>query len=228
MVKRNRRQTLAELTSEFNTASGSSLSSRTVKRRIFAEGYKHKAVSKKITIGARNQTKRRSFCREKLHWTVDNNWSHIIFSEETKIVVETNRKVYVWRNDEEQLRPECLGVQPDSEHPARASTMFWDCICYHGVGTLTPVTGNKNADKYISILDYNVWPVVARHFVNKPWIFQEDNSPCHVSIRANAWKKDNGIVTLPWPAQSPYINIIENVWKILKCRDQKRVNEIKK
>jgi len=168
MVKHNWRPTLAELTLEFNTASGSSLSSRTVKRRLFAEGYKRKAMSKKITIGARNQAKRRSFCREKLHWTVDNNWSHIIFSDETKIVVGTNRKVYVWRNNEERLRPECLGVQPHSEHPARASTMFWGCICYHGVGTLTPVTGNINTDKYISMLDDNVWPVVARHFVNKP------------------------------------------------------------
>jgi len=142
-------------------------------------------VRKKITIGTRNQAKRRSFCREKLQWTVDNNWSHIIVSDETKIVDGTNRKVNIWRKDEERLRPECLGVQPDSEHPSRASTMFWGCFCYHKVGTLTPVTGNIKTDKYISILDDNVWPVVARHFVHKPRIFQEKNAPFHVSIRAN-------------------------------------------
>jgi len=83
-------------------------------------------------------------------------------------VVETKRKVHILRKDEERLRPECLGVNPDSEHPARASTMFWGCICYHGVGTLTQVTGNTNTLKYISTLDAYLWPVVARHFVNEP------------------------------------------------------------
>jgi len=80
--------------------------------------------------------------------------------------------------------------------------MFWGCISYHGVGTLTPVTGNINTDKYISISDDNLWPVVARHSVNKPWIFEDDYAPCHVPIRANVWKKDNSIATLQWPAQS--------------------------
>ena len=43
------------------------------------------------------------------------------------------------------------------------------CITYFGVGTRTPVDGNINSEKNISILDDNLWPVVVRHFANNPW-----------------------------------------------------------
>ena len=49
--------------------------------------------------------------------------------------------------------------------------------------------------RYISILDDNLWPVVARHYVN-PWTLQEDNASCHVPRRTTAWKTENGILTL--------------------------------
>jgi hypothetical protein len=47
-----------------------------------------------------------------------------------------------------------------------------------------------------SVLDDNLWPVIARHFSNRLWIFQQDNAPCHVSVRANQWKEENNINTL--------------------------------
>jgi hypothetical protein len=33
-----------------------------------------------------------------------------------------------------------------------------------GVGTLTPVVGNLNSEKYINILDDNLWLVIVQHF----------------------------------------------------------------
>lgn len=85
---------------------------------------------------------------------------------------------------------------------------------WHGEGTLSPADGHINTDRYFSILGENMWPVVAQHFPNRPWIFQEYNAPCHVSPRAMEWKADNAINILPWPAQSPDIN----VWKTLQIR----------
>ena len=198
------KQTLKDVTARFNQRTSYNVSSRTVCRRLFREGYKRRVVSRKITISQINRQRRVGFCRRKLHWTVD-QWSHIIFSDETKIILEQNRKIYVWRKADERLRPECVGRWDDWETTPRASVMFWGCISYYGMGT--PVEGNMNTEKYISVLDDNLWPVIARHFSNQLWIFQEDNAPCHVSVRANQWKEENNINTLPWPAQSPDLNI---------------------
>jgi hypothetical protein len=51
------------------------------------------------------------------------------------------------------------------------SVMVWGCICYNGVGTLTKVEGNINADKYISILENNILPVIVRHFPGNDYLF---------------------------------------------------------
>ena len=55
--------------------------------------------------------------------------------------------------------------------------MFWGCITYDGVGTLVPVNGNINSQKYVDILKDNLWPVVAKVVPNSPWTFQDDNAP---------------------------------------------------
>ena len=222
----DRRQTLADLTNDFNGQYASNISSRTVRRRLNVEGYNRHPVSKTIVIRPINREKRKRFCRAKQQWTVQNQWKKVIFSDETKIEIGNDQKVYVWRKSNERLRPECNGMYRRQNYRPKFSVMFWGCITYYGVGTLTPVDGYMNSEKYITILDENLWPVIARHFSTRPYIFQEDNAPCHVSRMSNQWKCDNDILTLEWPPQSPDLNIIENVWKVLKYHIKRRMNEI--
>ena len=45
--------------------------------------------------------------------------------------------------------------------------------------------------------------------------------------RTKQWKTENDIPTLEWPPQSPDLNIIENVWKVIKNKVQRRINDIR-
>ncbi len=47
--------------------------------------------------------------------------------------------------------------------------------------------------------------------VNMPFIFQDDNAPCHRARTVNAWIDRNDIQRKTWPGQSPDTNRIEEM-----------------
>lgn len=98
--------------------------------------------------------------------------------------------------------------------------MVWGCISWHGVGTITTVNGNINAKKYQQTLNDNFWSVIAQHFPKQQYIFQDDNAPVHRARSTQEFIHSNGITTMSWPAQSLDINIIENLWLLIKRKLQ--------
>ena len=46
----------------------------------------------------------------------------------------------------------------------------------------------------------------------KTWLFQQDNAPCHKSRYCMVWFSEKNVPLLLWPARSPDLNVIENVW----------------
>ena len=128
-----------------------------------------------------NCLRRRDWCQTRLHFTVENFWKNVIFTNETRTVLGKDLRIYIWLKDDEKWAPRCLGEHVDREPSVKASVMFWGCITYSGVGILVPVNGNINSQKYIDILEANLWPFVAKVFSDRPWIFQDDNATPHTS-----------------------------------------------
>ena len=222
LVKANRRLNLQDITSKLNECKSQTFSKKTVQRVLHSEGYKRRSAKKKVVVREVNRKKRVNWCKERKSHTVDEYWRKVIFSDESHIVLGANNRVYIWRKDDEKYNPHLICPRPER----KISLMIWGCICYDGVGTLAAVEGNINSAKYIDILENNLWPVIAWYFEDNEYLFMDDNAPVHRAHAVENYKNENEITFMKWPAQSPDLNIIENIWLYIKRQLQKSTTNI--
>ena len=85
--------------------------------------------------------------------------------------------------------------------------------------TMTSARYIEVLDKYL--VDGNCGFNIEKH------IFQQDNATCHTSKVTREYFATHRMTVLPWPANSPDLNPIENIWSILKQMVETRVPKTK-
>ena len=81
-------------------------------------------------------------------------------------------------------------------------------------------TGNLNAEKMCTIYQKYLLKSAEKLYGSdrRSWVLQEDNDPKHRSKLCRAWKDENNVTAMEWPAMSPDANPIENVWSYMKMK----------
>jgi len=103
--------------------------------------------------------------------------------------------------------------------------MAWGCFVGEIKGPLVFCNEYKEkkekikAKTYLKILENNFIPFhsAMQSLVSRNIVFQQDNAPTQ-------WFKEKNVTIMDWPASSPDLNPIENVWKLMKDNIQKHKN----
>ena len=185
---------------------------RTYIRRL---GFGNQIARRKPYLTIDHRAKRLAFARKHRHWT-EEDWKNVIWTDESSFELgKTSRQIRVWRKVHEAYESKCLAPTFKS---GRSSVMIWGAFTGFDKSPLVIMPeGERTATDFVhNVYDGTLSAFYFMHDHPHDLTLMEDGAPIHRSKFTQQWRMAYGIKKLDWPPNSPDLNPIENLWKLVK------------
>ena len=221
MCAAGRTKTTNTLRAEWQNATNVPVSRTLVNGRLLRAGYHARRPLRKPRLSRRHRERRLQWARNHLNLQRE-HWNHVIFSDEARFeVYRHDGRIRVRRRVEELYHEQC--ILPRVQAGGGGITV-WGAFHAGGKSDLIVLDGNLDQQQFIRILENTMLPFATAAF-GANFVYLDDNDPAHRARTVTAFLQDQDVEHLPWPACSPDMNPIENLWSEVTRRSNQLAHQ---
>ncbi|GBM76409.1 Transposable element Tc1 transposase [Araneus ventricosus] len=215
LVKQNWRQTVAQLTAQYNAGPSANVSEHTVQRTLLDMGLCSRRPTRVPLLTKRHRQLRLQWAWEHRDWTMD-EWKRVSWSDESRFLIHhVDGCVRVRRLPGEQL---FLSYTADHSQAGGGGMMLWGTFSWAALEPVVVVEQTMKAANYPNITADQLHPYMAFVFPTGNGIFQQDNAPRHKTRIVLEWFEEHTdeFHLMSWPPNSPDLNPMEHIWDAME------------